>query len=143
MIAVICSGLASNETSSIATSPPKRIVRCSTRSSGSVPAWVAAPGAAMTTLMASLPRPHSWDADEALGADEALARGEEGGGETREHGAAGEGRELGVGRVDAERATGGLVLAQRLPGAAQRQFANAQGEEVGDERAGEDEVIEE
>ena len=55
-------------------------------------------------------------------------------GEAAEHGADGEGRELDVGRVDAERAAGDLVLAQRLPGAAERQPADAQREEVGDQR---------
>ena len=49
--------------------------------------------------------------------------GEERAGEAAEHGADGEGGELGVGGVDAERAAGDLVLAQRLPGAADRQPA--------------------
>ena len=44
-----------------------------------------------------------------------------------------EGGELGVGGVDAERAAGDLVLAQRFPGAADRQPAQPQGDEVGDE----------
>ena len=52
-----------------------------------------------------------------FGADEALARREERAGEAAEAGADGERRELGVGGVDAERAAGDLVLAQRLPGA--------------------------
>ena len=60
---------------------------------------------------------------EGLRADEALARGEERAGEAAEHGADGEGGELGVGGVDAERAAGDLVLAQRFPGAADRQPA--------------------
>ncbi len=40
-----------------------------------------------------------------------------------------EGRELGVGGVDAERAAGDLVLAQRFPGAADRQAAQPHGDE--------------
>ena len=68
------------------------------------------------------------------GTDEALLGGEERAGEAREHGADREGRELGVGGVDAERLAGRLVLAQRLPGAADRQPADALGEEVGDQR---------
>ena len=52
-------------------------------------------------------------------------RGEEGAGEAGEHGAAGKGGELGVGGVDAERAAGDLVLAERLPGAADRQAPQA------------------
>ena len=44
-------------------------------------------------------------------------------GEAAEHRADREGGELGVGGVDAERAAGDLVLAQRLPGAADRQPA--------------------
>ena len=67
------------------------------------------------------------------GRDEALPGGEEGAGEAAEHGADGEGGELGVGGVDAERAAGDLVLAQRLPGAADRQAAQADRDEVGDE----------
>ena len=54
-----------------------------------------------------------------------------------------EGRQLGVGRIDAERAAGDLVLAQRFPGAAERQAAQAQGEPVGQQREREDHVIEE
>ena len=46
-------------------------------------------------------------------------------GEAAEHGADGKGGELGVGGVDAERAAGDLVLAQRLPGAADRQAPQA------------------
>src|SRR3989304_224638 len=57
-------------------------------------------------------------------------------------GAAGEGRELGVGRVDAERAAGDFVLAQRFPGAADRKPAQADGDEVGEQREREDHVIE-
>ena len=64
--------------------------------------------------------------------------GEERAGEAAEHRADGEGRELDVGRVDAERAAGDLVLAQRLPGAADRQAAQAQGEEIGRQRQHED-----
>ena len=80
---------------------------------------------------------------EALGRDEALAHGEERAGEAAEHGADGEGGELGVGGVDAERAAGDLVLAQRLPGAPDRQLAQAHGDEVGEQRQHQDQVVEE
>ena len=80
---------------------------------------------------------------EALRADEALAHGEERAGETAEHGAEREGGELGVGRVDAERAAGDLVLAQGLPGAPDRQSAEPQGDEVGQQRERQDEVEQE
>ena len=74
-----------------------------------------------------------FDRGEALGRDEALAGGEERAGEAAEHGADGKGGELGVGRVDAERAAGDLVLAQRFPGATDRQPAQAQRDEIGDQ----------
>ena len=45
--------------------------------------------------------------------------------------------------VDAERPAGDLVLAQRLPGAADRQPAQPQRHEIGEEREAEDDVIEE
>ena len=77
------------------------------------------------------------------GDDEALARGEEAAGEAAEHGAEREGGELGVGGVDAERAAGDLVLAQRLPGAADRQPAQAHGDEGGQQRQAQDDVVEE
>ncbi len=57
------------------------------------------------------------------GADEALAGREERAGEAAEHRADRKRGELGVGGVDAERAAGDLVLAQRFPGAADRQPA--------------------
>ena len=84
-----------------------------------------------------------FDEGEALGADEALAHGEERAGEAAEHGAEREGGELGVGRVDAERAAGDLVLAQRLPGAPDRQAAQAQRDEIGQERQRQDQIEEE
>ena len=59
------------------------------------------------------------------GADEALPHGEERAGEAAEHGADGEGGELGVRGVDAERAAGDLVLAQGFPGPPDRQAAQA------------------
>ncbi len=52
-------------------------------------------------------------------------------------------RELGVGRVDAERPAGDLVFAQRLPGAADRQLADAGHEQVGDQGQDQDQEIEE
>ncbi len=51
--------------------------------------------------------------------------------------------ELGVGGVDAERAAGDLVLAQRLPGAPDRQPAQPQRDEGGEQRQREDQVVEE
>ena len=199
-----------NETSSTATRPPKRMVRCSTSSSGAVaviaPGWrrsrllrlgPARPCSRMVgsrwassprgrqTMISTMPTPKAsmrysansrknsgrpmstmrrqhhadlaahaaqhddredhrrFDEGEALRADEALAGGEERAGEAAEHRADGEGGELGVGRVDAERAAGDLVLAQRLPGAADRQLADAHGEEVGEQRQHQDQVVEE
>ena len=69
---------------------------------------------------------------EALRADEALPHREERAGEAAEEGAERERGELGVGRVDAERAAGDLILAQRLPGAPDRQPAQPQRHEIGD-----------
>ena len=84
-----------------------------------------------------------FDEGEALRADETLLGGEERAGKAREHRADGEGGELGVGGIDAERLAGRLVLAQRLPGAADRQAADALREEVGHQRKRQDDVIEE
>ncbi len=64
-------------------------------------------------------------------------------GQAAEHGADGEGGELGDGGVDAERAAGDLVLAQRFPGAADRQPPQFQRHEIGDQGEAEDHVIEE
>ena len=72
----------------------------------------------------------------------ACARREERAGEAGEHRAHGEGGELGIGGVDAERAAGDLVLAQRLPGAADRQPAQPHGDEAGQQRQRQDQVIE-
>ena len=83
------------------------------------------------------------DEGEALRADEALAGGEERAGEAAEHGAQREGGELGVGRVDAQRLAGDLVLAQRLPGAPDRQAAQAQHDEVGEQGQRQDQEVEE
>ena len=55
-------------------------------------------------------------------------------GEAAEHGAGGEGGELGGGGVDAERAAGDLVLAQRFPGAADRHAAQPDRHEGGEQR---------
>ena len=74
--------------------------------------------------------------------DEACARGEERAGEAGEHRAHGESGELGIGGVDAERAAGDLVLAQRLPGAADRQAAQPHSDEAGEQRQRQDHVIE-
>ena len=81
--------------------------------------------------------------DEGFRADEALARGEERAGEAAEHRADRERGELGVGGVDAERAAGDLVLAQRFPGAADRQAAQADRDEGGQQREQQDQVVEE
>ena len=78
-----------------------------------------------------------------FGRYEALPGGEEGAGEAAEHGADRKGRELGVGGVDAERPAGDLILAQGLPGAADRQPPQPDGHQIGDERQNEDHVIEE
>ena len=83
-----------------------------------------------------------FDEGEAFRADEPLPRGEETAGEAAEHRADRKRRQLDVGRVDAERAAGDLVLAQRFPGAADRQPADAQREQVGDQRQRQDQVIE-
>ena len=83
-----------------------------------------------------------FDEGEAFGADEALAHGEERAGEAAEHRAEREGGELGVGGVDAERAAGDLILAQRLPGAADRQTAQAQRDEVREQRQRQDQIEE-
>src|SRR5260221_7968516 len=78
---------------------------------------------------------------EALGTDEALPRRKERPGKPREHGADRESRELGVARIDAEGTAGDLVLAQSLPGAADRQLSNSQREPAGDEGEQQDDVI--
>ena len=49
---------------------------------------------------------------------------------------------LHVRRIDAERAARDLVLAQRLPGAPDRQPPQAQGEQIGDQRQRQDHEIE-
>src|SRR5690606_17229384 len=54
----------------------------------------------------------------------------------------GEGGELGVDGVDAERAAGDFVLPERLPGPADRQGAQAQRHEIGDEGQDQDDVVE-
>ena len=77
-----------------------------------------------------------FDEGEALRADEALAHREERAGEAAEEGAEREGGELGVAGVDAERTAGDLVLAQRLPGAPDRQAAQAQRHEIGERARG-------
>src|SRR5207248_11258542 len=54
----------------------------------------------------------------------------------------GERRELGSGGVDAERAAGDLVLAQGLPGAADRQPSQTGGDRGGEQGQCEDQVVE-
>ena len=51
--------------------------------------------------------------------------------------------ELGVGGVDAERPAGDLVLAQRLPGAPDRQTAQPHRDVGGEQRQAEDQVVQE
>ena len=70
-------------------------------------------------------------------------RAEERAGEAAEQRAHGEGGELGVDGVDAERAAGDLVLAQRFPGAPDGQAPHALGDAVGQQRQRQDHVIEE
>ena len=59
-----------------------------------------------------------------------------------EHGAEHKGRELDVGHVHAHRLARDLVLAHRLPGAADRQLAQALDEQIGEQGQREDQVIE-
>ncbi len=80
---------------------------------------------------------------EAFRADKALAHGEERAREAAEERAEREGRELGVGGVDAERSARDLVLAQRFPRAPDRQAAKPQRHEIGDQRERQDHIIEE
>ena len=82
-----------------------------------------------------------FDEGEDFRRNEALARGEERAGEAGEHRAHGKGGELGVGGVDAERAAGDLVFAQRFPGAPDRQAAQAQRDETGQQRQREDQIV--
>ena len=84
-----------------------------------------------------------FDKCKTLGADEALPRRKKTAGKAAEHRADAKGGELDIGWVDAERATGDLILAQRFPGASDRQSAQAQGEQVGDERQSQDDEIDE
>ena len=72
-----------------------------------------------------------------------FARRKERPGETREHRAHGKGSQLGVGGVDAERAAGDLVFAQRLPCAADRQPAQAHGNKGSEQRERENDIIKE
>ena len=65
---------------------------------------------------------------EALRRDEALVRGEEAAGETAQRRAGGEGAELDERGIEPHGGAGDLVLAQRLPGAADRQPAQARRE---------------
>ncbi len=83
------------------------------------------------------------DKGEGLRADESLAHGEERPGETTEHGAERERRELGVRRVDAERPAGDLVLPQGFPRPPDRQAPKAQRHEVGQKRERDDDVEQE
>ena len=80
---------------------------------------------------------------EGFRADEALAGGEERAGEAAEHGAGRERRQLGRGGVDAERAAGDLVLAQRFPGAADRQPPQPDRHPVGEQRQRQDQIEQE
>ena len=77
---------------------------------------------------------------ETLRADEALARREERAGKSSEHRAHRERRQFRVRGVNPQRATRDLVLAHRLPGAADRQPPHPQRHPVGDQREREDEI---
>ena len=81
-----------------------------------------------------------FDEGEAFRADETLTHGEERAGKAAEHRAEREGGELGVGGVDAERPAGDLVLAQRFPRPPDRQPAEPQRDEIGEEREREDQI---
>ena len=80
---------------------------------------------------------------EGFRADETLPRREERAGKAAEHGAGRERRQLGRGGVDAERAAGDLVLAQRFPGAPDRQPAQPDRHPVGEQRQRQDQVEQE
>ena len=69
--------------------------------------------------------------------------GPNGAGKAAEHRAGGECRELGGGGVDAERAAGDFVLAQRLPCAADRQPPQPDRHPVGQERERQDHIEQE
>src|SRR5690606_16800636 len=79
---------------------------------------------------------------ETLGADEALTGREERAREASEHGTDRKRGELGVRGIDPEGAAGDLVLAQCLPGTPDRQPADTQREEIGDQGESEDQVVE-
>jgi hypothetical protein len=66
------------------------------------------------------------DQREALRRNEALHRREDAAGNAAEAGAHGEGQQLDVARVDADRLGGDLVLADGLPGAADARVLQAQ-----------------
>ena len=79
---------------------------------------------------------------ERAGADVALARAEERACKPTEQRAHGEGGELGVDGVEAERAAGDLVLAQRFPGAPDGQPPHALRDEGDEQRQRQDHVVE-
>ncbi len=84
----------------------------------------------------------AFDEGEARWRDETLAHREKRAGKATEHRAKREGGEFEFDRVEAERAAGDLIFAQRLPGAPDRQPAHAHGHEMGEQREAEDQVIE-
>ncbi len=73
-------------------------------------------------------------------ADKTLPGGEEGAGEAAEHRARRKCRELGRRGVDAERAAGDFILAQRFPGAADGEPAQADRYPVGEQRQRQDQI---
>src|SRR5579862_4942120 len=75
--------------------------------------------------------------------DKTLSRGEKRAGKAGEHRAHGKCGELGIGGVDAERAAGNFVLAERFPGAADRQPPQPHGDESRKKRQRQNDVIEE
>src|SRR5690606_31040053 len=78
---------------------------------------------------------------EALGADEALHGGEQRAGHAAERGAHGERQQLDVARVDAHGLGGDLILADRLPGAADARVLQAHADQHDQQRDGQQQVI--
>ena len=109
-----------------------------TKAARATPSWLPRPP--RTTIASTVA---DFDESEAFRTDEGLAGGEEGAREAAEIGADGEGRQLGVGDIDAERPAGHLILPQRLPRSAERQAAQAERDPVGQQSQAEDDVIEE
>ena len=117
---------------------PSRAARRAPMAASTTPIWLPMPPSTTMARMMALSMKVKLS-----GADEALAGGEERAGEAAEHGAEREGGELGVGRVDAQRLAGDLVLAQRLPGPPDRQAAQAQVTKLVSSASSQDQEVEE